>query len=185
MKAQESSYDAMLRRELGELVDAVDLPELSKRYLRARWLDQMLWAEARAKSARDRHYVLRIVSIVGGVVVPALVGVNVQGELQALVGWTTFAVSLLVAICLALENFFRWGERWTHYRRLAELLKSEGWLFLELGGSYQELGGHAKAYPEFVKRIEALLGSDVDVFIAQVARDKTKPDESTTSGDKK
>src|SRR3970040_730272 len=125
----------------------------------------MLWVEVRAKSARDRHYVLRIVSIVGGVVVPALVGLNVQGELQALAAWITFGVSLIVAICLALENFFRWGERWTHYRRLAELLKSEGWLFLELGGSYHELGGHAKAYPEFVKRIETLLASDVEPFI--------------------
>jgi len=168
----QQSYDDALKQDLGELIDAVELPELNKRYLRSRWLDQMLWAEGRANRARDRHFALRLISSVGGVSEAAMVSLNIDGELKSIAGWITFAISLAVAVALALESFFRWGERWTHYRRLSELLKSEGWLFLQLAGPYQEPGTHAKAYPEFTKRIEALLASDVDLFITKIARDK-------------
>lgn len=179
--ATEQSYDDALKQDLGELIAAVDLPELHKHFLRSRWLDQMLWAEGRANSARSRHYVLRLIAIVGGVIVPALVGLNVQLSAAAVVSWVTFTISLAVAISLALENFFRWGERWTHYRRLSELLKSEGWLFFQLAGPYEESGTHARAYPEFAKRVEALVASDVETFITQVAREKTKPAQGETS----
>jgi len=179
--AAEQSYNNALERDLGGLIDAIDLPELNKRFLRSRWLDQTLWAEARANSARNRHYGLRLIAIVGGVIVPALVSLNVQTPVALAIGWITFAISLTVAICLALESFFRWGERWTHYRRLSELLKSEGWLFFQLGGAYQESATHAQAYPEFAKRVEAIVAGDVDIFITQVAREKAKPAQGETS----
>lgn len=179
--AAEQSYDDALKQDLGELIAAVDLPELHKHFLRSRWLDQMLWAEGRANLARSRHYVLRLIAIVGGVIVPALVSLNVQTPVAPAVSWVTFTISLAVAISLALEGFFRWGERWTHYRRLSELLKSEGWLFFQLTGPYEESGTHAKAYPEFAKRVEAIVASDVETFITQVAREKTKPAQGETS----
>ena len=168
----EQTYGEVLKQDLGALITSVELPELNRHFLRARWLDQIVWAEGRADAARRRHYGLRLVAIVGGVIVPALVSLNLQPAVAAVIGWVTFAISLAVAVCLALESFFHWGERWMHYRRLAELLKSEGWLFFQLGGPYQEAGTHAKAYPEFAKRVEAMLASDVDAFIAQVAREK-------------
>jgi len=179
--AAEQSYNDALKRDLIGLIDAIDLPELNKRFLRSRWLDQTLWAEARANSARNRHYGLRLVAIVGGVIVPALVSLNVQTPVALVISWITFAISLAVAICLALESFFRWGERWTHYRRLSELLKSEGWLFFQLGGAYQVSATHAQAHPEFAKRVEAIVASDVDIFITQVAREKAKPAQVETS----
>jgi Protein of unknown function (DUF4231) len=177
------SYDDSLKQDLGALIDAVELPDLHKRFLRLRWLDQMLWAERRAGQARDRYYALRMLAIIGGVIVPALVSLNLQASIAAVFGWITFALSLAVAISLAVEGFFRWGERWAHYRRMAEMLKSEGWMFFQLAGPYQEPGTHAGAYPEFAKRVEAIVASDVDLFIAQVVKsDKTKSGEGEASG---
>lgn len=176
------SYDDALKQDLGALIDAVELPDLQKRFLRMRWLDQMLWAERRAGQARDRYYALRVIAIVGGVIVPTLVSLNIQGELKSVAGWITFVISLTVAISLAVEGFFRWGERWTHYRRMAEMLKSEGWMFFQLAGPYQAPGTHAGAYPEFAKRVEAIVAADVDVFIAQVVREKTKSGDGEAAG---
>jgi hypothetical protein len=177
-----------MKRDLDELIAAVELSEVQKHFLRSRWLDQTLWAEGRAGAARNRHYLLRVISIVGGVTVPAMVSLNVQAPIAPVIGWVTFGVSLAVAICLALENFFRWGERWTHYRRLTEVLKSEGWLFFELAGHYAEFGTHGRAFPEFARRVETLVSGDVEVFITQVAREK-KPaqgeaPDSAAAGDK-
>ena len=172
--ATKQSYNNMLKQDLGELIVAVDLPDLNKHFLRSRWLDQVLWAEGRANSARNRHYALRLIAIIGGVIVPALVSLNVQTAVATAVSWITFTISLAVAISLAVESFFRWGERWTNYRKLSEQLKGEGWLFFQLAGPYAASGSHAKAYPEFAQRVEALVSSDVETFITQLAREKSK-----------
>ena len=130
MTTQQSqqSYDAILKKDLGELIDAVELPDLNKRYLRSRWLDQMLWAEGRANGARNRHFALRVIAIVGGVIVPAMVGLNIEGEFKAIVGWTTLAISTMVAIALGAGELFPLGraldalpalERAAEERRLA------------------------------------------------------------------
>src|SRR5258706_6369195 len=116
----QQSYDAALKQELGALIDAVELPDLQKRFLRLRWLDQTLWAERRAGEARNRYYALRMIAIIGGVLVPALIGFKLPWA-QAAIDCSTFIISLVVAISLALDSFFRWGERWTHYRRMSEL----------------------------------------------------------------
>ena len=55
----------------------------------------------------------------------------------------------------AVEGFFRYGERWRHYRRTAELLKTEGWQFLQLTGHYRRHIAHGSAYPLFASRIDA------------------------------
>ncbi|MFP3869160.1 MAG: TRAFs-binding domain-containing protein [Desulfobacteraceae bacterium] len=47
----------------------------------------------------------------------------------AVVRWFTFALSLMVAISLAVEEFLRFGERWRHYRRMVESLKNDGGQF--------------------------------------------------------
>jgi hypothetical protein len=174
------SYDDALKRDFSLLIDTLELPELGKRFLRLRWLDQMLWAERRAGEARNRYYALRLMAIIGGVMVPALVGLQLGPDGAKVMSWVILAISLTVAIALAVESFFRWGERWTHYRRMAELLKSEGWLFFQLAGPYQEPGTHAQAYPGFAGRIEAIVAADVDAFIAQM-----KPDKDKQQGDAK
>jgi hypothetical protein len=168
----QQSYEETMKQDFAALIDGVEVPELAKRFLRLRWLDQMLWAEGRAVQARDRYYTLRLVAIIGGVVVPALVSLQLQADAAKIIGWFAFTISLVVAVCLAIESFFRWGERWLHYRRMAELLKSEGWLFFQLAGAYS--GSHAGAYPEFAKRVESILASDVEAYVAQMAPDKSK-----------
>jgi hypothetical protein len=164
--------DDRLQKEFAALIDEIQIPELGKRFLHLRWLDQMTWAEGRANSARNRYYLLRMIAIIGGVIVPALVGLNLQ---WAPVTWITFTISLVVAVSLAIDSFFRWGERWLHYRRMAELLKSEGWLFFQLAAPYQD--SHAAAYPEFARRVEAIIAADVDAFVTQLGRDKGKSEE--------
>ena len=125
-----AAYGDWLKQELGSLIDALGLPDLQKHFLRSRWLDQVAWMEGKANGARKQYNALRLTTIIGGVVIPVLVGLNVTNEpAAAAVRWGTVGLSLLVAISAAVEEFFRYGERWQHYRRTAELLKMEGWHF--------------------------------------------------------
>lgn len=165
--------------KLAAAIDQLPLANVHKAYLRDRWLDQVRWLGRGAQRDQRRYYALRLVSILGGVTIPALVGLNIGSDADATVRWLTFGLGLLVAAATALEEFFRYGERWRHYRQQAELLKAEGWAFLQLAGpAYRRFDAHADAFRTFVGRVEDAVRQEVGVYIAEVVRsaDNQQPD---------
>jgi hypothetical protein len=170
--AAAETYESWLKEEFEGLIEELDLADSQKRYLRSRWLDQIVWLEKKAKQNQRLYYTLRVIAIVGGVIVPALVSLNVrEGDVASAIAWTTFAVSLVVAIAVAVEGFFRYGERWRHYRRTVELMKSQGWQFYELAGVYADFRTPSSAFRTFAATVEALIAEDVNTYVSQVVRD--------------
>jgi hypothetical protein len=171
-----------LKEDLGTLVDALKLSDLQKHFLHSRWLDQIIWMEGKADSARSWYYRLRLTIIIGGVSIPALVSLNtpalmnltINDRIASTVGWITFGLSLLVALSAAVEQFFNFGERWRHYRRMAETLKTEGWQFFQLSGPYRRYESHAEAYQTFASRTEETNQHDVEAYISSVVREKVE-----------
>lgn len=170
------SYEDTLRESFGAQIEALPLEPAQKAYLTSRWLDQVSWLEARSKRAQRRYYRLRLITVVGAVLIPALVGIQgLGGGLGEAVRVTTWVVSIVVATSAAVEGFFRFGERWRNYRRTAEQLKTEGWLYLQRAGPYALDGaGHEALYRAFVGRVEEIITSDVEVYITEVAADRTR-----------
>jgi hypothetical protein len=170
-------YATWLHQEYDGLIDELDLTDHQKRFMRSRWLDQLTWLEGKAKGCQRWYYGLRLVAIVGGLIVPALVSLNVrQGEVASALAWTTFVVSLLVAIAVAVEGFFHYGDRWRHYRRSAELLKSHGWQFYELAGAYANYRSHGAAFRRFATTVESLIAEDVDTYVSRVMAEGQRND---------
>ena len=168
-----STYRDELKASLGEMIGSLDdLEPLQKEFLTRRWLDQLLWMEGGAQKSQKRYYGLRLVTVLGAVIVPVLVSLDVGGDAGEVVSWATVLVSLVVAASAALEEFFNYGERWRHYRRTVERLKAEGWRFFELVGEYASPDGHAGAFPRFADRVESLFSEEVDVYVTQVVREK-------------
>ncbi|SRR6266545_6545661 len=60
----EVSYSQQQKAELTAVIDALQLPELNKQFLKSRWLDQLAWMEAAAVRASHSHHSLRMVMIV-------------------------------------------------------------------------------------------------------------------------
>lgn len=118
--------------------------------------------EGKADRARDWYYRLRLTTIIGGVIIPALVSLNFTTEADAVVASITFSLSLLVAISAAVEEFFHFGERWRHYHRFEN---------------------HAEAYRAFAARVEDINKLDVEAYITNVVREKQEEgDEKTKDG---
>ena len=68
------------------------------------------------------------------------VSLNINGSgMRQVFVWVTFALSQVVAISAAIEEFFHYGERWRHYRRTAESLKTQGWAILSIEWTLCEL----------------------------------------------
>jgi hypothetical protein len=169
-----------MRTEMDKLIASLDLPELNKEFMRARWLELVIWMDGKAKESVWWYRRLRLATIIGGVIVPALVSLNVGSDMQGLVQTLTFIVSLVVALSAAVEEFFRYGERWRHYRQMTESLKSEGWQFLQLSGAYANQS-HVTAYPAFAARVEQLSREEVESYITQVFTGKKDTNDKTTA----
>lgn len=144
--------------------------------MKSRWLDQVLWLEGRAERTSKWSTRLRLTTIVGGVLIPALVSLNFSdSELLIYIGWVTFGLSQIVAISAAVEEYFHFGERNALYRKTAESLKSEAWKFLQLSGSYQDYPNHLQAYSTFAFRVEKYIQQDVQAFM-QLAEEQANQD---------
>lgn len=167
-----------MRAEMDKLIASLDLPELNKEFMRARWLELVVWMDGKAQESVWWYRRLRLATIIGGVIVPALVSLNFSSEMQGLIQAITFIVSLVVAMSAAVEEFFRYGERWRHYRRMTESLKSEGWQFLQLSGSYANQT-HIQAYPAFAGRVEEMSREEVESYITQVFTGKKDTEDKT------
>ncbi|MGK7888613.1 MAG: DUF4231 domain-containing protein [Leptolyngbyaceae cyanobacterium] len=184
--AKKKTYRHYLQESLGGLIDKLEIDSLRKDFLKSRWLDQVIWLEGKASKEQWWHYRLRMITIVGGVLVPAIVGLNgFPGEQenqdrQVLWGWTAFVISQTVAISAAAEEFLGHGEKYLNYRNTAENMKIEGWQYLQLAGPYQSFKDHKSAYTAFATRVEMYIQKDVQGFLAQTAE---RMEETSTSGD--
>ena len=169
--AEATSYRDWLKNDFTELIAATNLPELQQRFLRSRWLGQVLWMEGKAEHARNRYYVLRLTAIIGGLLVPSLVSTSCD---VTSLRWLASGLGLLIAMSAALEEFFHYGERWRHYRRTVETLKTEGWHLFQLSGPFDQYKSYAEAYPVFAARIEEILQQDVGTFVSKIGQEKDK-----------
>jgi Protein of unknown function (DUF4231) len=168
------SYTDELKATFGRLIDGTDLGDRERQFIRLRWLDQVLWMESKAGQAQRFYYRLRLVTIVGAVIVPALVALNtLSGSAGRAAQIATWVVSLVVAISAAVEGFFQFGQRWRNYRSTVERLKIEGWLFFQFAGPYASAdGSHADAFRTFATRVEELIQKEVNAYITEVATEK-------------
>lgn len=169
-----TDYTQMMKAELIQVIDELEIADLQKKFLKSRWLDQLLWMEGVSKKNQQFYYVFRLACIIGGVMIPALVSLKIAGGMGGFVQFVAVVLSLIVAVSAAIEEFFHFGERWRHFRRTAELLKGEGWSFFQLTGNYRKYVTHADAYPVFAGRIEEAFQNELEIFITKVSKENTE-----------
>ena len=187
--AKKNAYSDYLKQTLGGLIDKLEVTELHKEFLKNRWLDQVMWLEGRATRERNQHFRLRMITIIGGVLVPAMVGFKSESEtINERVAWIALGVSQAVAISAAVEEFFGHGDKYRNYRSTAESMKIEGWQFMQLAGPYKRFKVHEEAYKTFAYRVEQFIQKDVEGFVARLDEkqedDRLEADEATHNAEK-
>jgi Protein of unknown function (DUF4231) len=172
------SYLPQLQKSFEALIEKTELDERERDFFRSRWLNQVIWMEGRAGRAQRRYYRLRVITVAGAVLVPALVSLTTlddwPGKTAQVVLWI---VSLVVAVSAAIEGFFQFGQRWRNYRGTVERLKMEGWLYLQTAGPYTGTAPK-ESYGIFAARVEELIKSDVDVYLTEVAIERKSQEEA-------
>jgi hypothetical protein len=168
--------------DLDGIVELLELSDLQKHFLRSRLLEQVKWMEGKASHAKNRYTLLRLTSIIGGVLVPILISLNFNNNQRAndIVRGLSITLGGVVAISSAVEEFFHYGERWRHYRRTAESLKIQSWQFSQLSEPYQTYESHKQAFPAFVGQVESILQRDVEVYMTQIQQEKKANNEESS-----
>lgn len=159
---------------LRSLIAALELGDKKRNdYLDARWVKYIEWWDSRSRDAKWRHQSLRAVVVIAGALIPALVGVRELmiehkrwGMLFAIL---SILASVVVAICAGLESLYNYGGIWREKRAAAELIKSEGFSFLQLAGKYKDYATHAAAYKTFASNVEELISSEIKDYIVAVS----------------
>jgi phosphoserine phosphatase len=169
---------------MASMLDGLQITDFQKGLLRERWLDQVTWMSAQSRRAHRRYLTFRIPVVVGGVFIPALITLmlSANGTAGATITWLggipvdvirflAFTVSLAVALCAGIEEVFHFGDRWRHYRRTTELLKTLGWQYLMLSGAFRRYSSHTAAFTTFAERVEDTLNEDVEGYLGSIAGD--------------
>ncbi|AFY39456.1 hypothetical protein Lepto7376_3228 [[Leptolyngbya] sp. PCC 7376] len=161
-----------LQEPLETVIDQLDLTAREKHFIKGRWLDQLIYADKRASRDQKKYFRLRMITIVGGVIVPALVSLNniENTRIRNAISWITFVTSLTVAVSAAVEEFFQYGESYRRFRNTAEGMKIEGWSFFQLSGPYEDAASHAKAYKTFASHVEKIIQKDVEGYNAEMMK---------------
>ncbi|MGK7890289.1 MAG: DUF4231 domain-containing protein [Leptolyngbyaceae cyanobacterium] len=183
---QDLSYDKQLKNSFTQVIQSLALEERQKLFLEHRWLEQILWMEKKTKVCRDRHTRLKLTAIVLSVITPILVGATTffppeQEKLEYWFKLGTLGVSGIVAIAGSVDEFFNYGQRWYDYRQAVESLKSEGWQFFELTGSYLPCKSHKEAFASFASQVEETIRRDVNLFATQQQNKEEDSSKSQTT----
>lgn len=170
-------------KRLRGLIAGLDLGDKKfNDYLDARWLNYIEWWDSRSRHAKWWYQHLRALVVIAGALIPALVGLR-ELPIMNKYSWE-FAVasiiaSVVLAICAGLESVSNYGGIWREKRAAAELIKSEGFSFLQLAGEYHRYNTHAEAYKHFATKVEELIRSEIkDYIIAVTPKTSDRPAKS-------
>jgi hypothetical protein len=168
-------------KKLRDLISKLDLDAKRKEYIDARWLNYIEWWDSRANRAKWRYHALRTAVVIGGALIPALVGLRELkvwpegNDYSWLFAVASIVASLIVAICAGLESTFGFGDIWREKRNAAEIIKSEGFCFIQLCGPYREFKSHQDAFALFAENVEQLIRSEIKEYVLAVSPRPTAP----------
>ena len=162
-------------KELRRLIEGTDLENPNhKQYINARWLKYVEWWDSRARKAKWKYFTLRSAVVVGGALIPALVSLRELSRDHAIAfAVASIVTSVVVAISAGMDSLFGFGDIWREKRAAAEVIKSEGFSFLQLIGPYEKSSSHEEAFKPFAANVEQLIRNEIKDYVLAVS---PKPD---------
>jgi len=104
----------------------------------------------------------RIIITIGSIIVPALLSIQYNQnftEFSISIYWCTWFVSLFVTISNGFLTLFKYDKKYFLFNATYEQLRSEGWQFLALTGTYHknESTTHEQEFTKFMHTVEKIL----------------------------
>lgn len=156
------AYEAMIENE--------ELQEGDKLLLKTIWLKYLKYLDQLAIKDSIFFHSLQLIVIIAGVLIPVIE----QSKLNYELGMSSITIisilGLTVAIATALNRHFKFEERWKHYRKSAEIIRSEGEDFFARTGNYKNADSSSEAFKDFVELITNVKRQETNTFITRVRK---------------
>lgn len=137
-------------------------------YIKIRVDNQIDWYSNKSSINKSGFRLLRILEIVMALTIPFLSNLITPETLSL-----THIVSLLgilIVLITGLISLFRLQENWIDYRAIAELIKSEKYLYITRSEPYINEG----AFNLFVERIETLISGENSKWVQEIKKEKSE-----------
>lgn len=153
--------------------DDDSLDARSKDILRERYVNMVDKIELGAKRSSFWFMTFSSLTTIGSIVVPALISIqdktfninsdeDEQKQHQNNIYWASWGISLMVTMSNAFVRLFSFDKTAITRKLRMNHLKSEGWLFLELSGSYSNFDTLQDAFQTFCNNIERIKTEQVE-----------------------
>lgn len=123
-------------------------------YIEERFNGSIAWYDKEAGRSKTKFMRLRIITVVGGALVPVLINI----EMPYLTVVTTI-ISLLVLLAVSVDSVYHYGEQWSSYRSTEQFLRREYYLFTVNEGPYRFLDQDL-SFQLFVERVEEAIAAE-------------------------
>ncbi len=157
---------------LSEIDHSGDITMEEKGYVQQRLEDQIMWYDRSSSLNKKRFVVLSVIQVLCGLAIPFLVSLERLVSYETI--WFEVALSLLgvsVALITGIMGIFKFQENWLNYRKTAEALKHERYLFLTKSSPYD----FEDSFRILVSRVEALILKENAVWERNM-EPKSRPD---------
>ncbi len=160
----------------------VDYPKLPPRrtesigpeqYIMERFNSSIKWYDDEAGSAKNKFLRLRLLTVIGGAIVPVLINLDIP-----YLNIITTIVSLLVVLAVSVDSVYHHGDQWSTYRSTEQFMRREYFLYTANNGPYKGLS-EPQAYKLFVERIEEAIAAENSSSLRILA---TVSESSSTAG---
>lgn len=143
-------------------------------YVRDRVEQYQSWYDGKSTKMKKLYLRGRIAAAVGAVIVPVLTGlpsfsVSIAGLTFEIASIVIAAVSLMVALLIALEGVLHHREQWVNYRSTEQYLSTQKSLFVHRIGDYSDIDDQA-AFKLFVSRVETAIAEENAVTLNVLSR---------------
>jgi len=104
----------------------------------------------------------RVVITIGSIIVPALLSIQynqIASQFSTSIYWCTWLLSLLVTISNGFLTLFKFDKKYFLFHATYEQLRSEGWQYLALTGTYntKDSQTHEQQFNKFMHTVEKIL----------------------------
>ncbi len=140
-----------------------------KSWAEDRWLHGIAYLAPRITANRRQVFLLRAPTLFGALLVPILATAGASSPNASFWRWLTVGVSVVVALCTAIDQVVRPAVHWRLARETRGALETEGWAFLQRTGRYSGRNDD-ECFQMLFEAVEQLWSQYERMYLAQVVQ---------------
>ena len=166
-------------KEIDTVIDNLDLEDYQKTILKQRYVNVVNFYQKKASHCGKYDNIFRTTVTTGSLLLPALLSIQQMGNenAQNVIYWITWGLSLCVTTANGFIQLFKIDKKYLSYSMVSEKLKSEGWLYFQLSGKYEN-STHKNSFNKFCEKIETIKMKQVTFDFTELNMKKKKKNQN-------